>query len=74
MACVPRSAISLQRPHRRRAPVEAGAADLTRFEQGHLPAELARLEGGGDPRRPPAPRQQADISVHGQIQSAVVPR
>jgi len=43
-----------QRPHRRRAAVEAGTADLTCFEQGDLRAELAGLERSSDPGRPPA--------------------
>ena len=53
-----------QRPHRRRAPVEAGATDLACFEQGDLRAKLAGLKGGGDPGWPPADHQQAARSAH----------
>jgi len=56
-----------QRPHRRRATVEAGAADLTCFEQGDPRAELAGLEGSGDPGRAPAEDQQGPVRAHRRI-------
>jgi hypothetical protein len=54
-----------QRADRRRAAVQAGAADLVGFEQGDPRAELAGLQGRGDPGGPAAHNQEAAVS-HGQ--------
>ena len=48
-----------QRPHRRRAGVEAGPANLSRLEQGDPRAEFAGQQGGGDSGRAAADHQHA---------------
>jgi len=53
-----------QRPHRRRAAVEARAADLACFEHGDVRAKLAGLESGGEAGRSPADHQQVARSAH----------
>jgi hypothetical protein len=57
-----------QRADRCRAAVQARAAQLPRFEQGDVRAELAGLQGNGGSGWPAADHEQADVSVHQQVQ------